>query len=339
MSNEVAIRGNAALAPLGQEKLQLLKSVLNIKCSDNMLLFFGEVCQRIQLDPFRKQIYLIMRKDRDGNPVPAIQTGIDGYRAIAARTGEYAGQDEPTHNPTAEDEGYPRWSRATVYRFQHGQRIAYTATARWAEYVQFQRDGRTPMGLWKDRPFGMLDKCAEALALRKGFPETAGMELEGAGSESEAPEYSDEAPAGAAALNAKVAQLAGVKEVRIPAGDGPAAEQLRAEPGKVRALETPPPPAEAMPPPFKPKDIYPPPARSPIAPPEPKGTIPLQERWEAGVRAFAALGTEEDDLYSLLNFTKGQEITKEIMDKASDLYRYMAKQPKPLPFDENAQQS
>jgi hypothetical protein len=52
-----------------------------------------------------------------------------------------------------------------VYRLTQGQRFAYTATARWSEYKPDQNDF-----MWRKMPHTMLGKCAEALALRKGFP-------------------------------------------------------------------------------------------------------------------------------------------------------------------------
>ena len=53
----------------------------------------------------------------------------------------------------------------TVWRFVQGQRCAFAATARWAEYKPDANDF-----MWKKMPHTMLAKCAEALALRKGFP-------------------------------------------------------------------------------------------------------------------------------------------------------------------------
>jgi len=47
----------------------------------------------------------------------------------------------------------------------HDQRCGFTATARWSEY---KPDSDF---MWRRMPHTMLGKCAEALALRKGFPQ------------------------------------------------------------------------------------------------------------------------------------------------------------------------
>jgi len=91
-----------------------------------------------------------------------IQTGIDGYRLTAARTRAHAGTDDAIFD--SEDEDYPNKATTTVYRFVQGQRVPYTATARWSEYCQENGPG------WKRMPYLMLAKCSEALALRKAFP-------------------------------------------------------------------------------------------------------------------------------------------------------------------------
>ena len=54
----------------------------------------------------------------------------------------------------------------TVYRMVSGQRVAFSASARWAEYAPQGSQGF----MWQKMPFLMLGKVAEALALRKAFP-------------------------------------------------------------------------------------------------------------------------------------------------------------------------
>lgn len=120
--------------------------------------FFAAICRRVQLDPFTKQIYCIQRGGKW-----TIQTGIDGYRLIAARTGDLAGIDDAEYD--TEDSNHPAWARVTVWRFVQGQRVPFTAKARYSEYKPAQG-----AQMWDRMPYLMLAKCAEALALRKAFP-------------------------------------------------------------------------------------------------------------------------------------------------------------------------
>lgn len=134
------------------------------------LQLFLYTAKRVGLDPLTKQIHFIKRRTRqpDGTykEVGTIQTGIDGYRAIAERTGTLAGIDDATFD--TETEVHPNKATVTVYRMVSGQRVGFTASARWSEYAQ-QYNGKIG-GLWAKMPYLMLAKCAEALALRKAFP-------------------------------------------------------------------------------------------------------------------------------------------------------------------------
>jgi phage recombination protein Bet len=130
------------------------------------------VAKRSGLDPFSKQVHFVKRKVWNGakkayDEVGTIQTGIDGYRAIAERTGTLAGIDDAVFD--SEDKDHPNKATVTVHRFLNGTRIGFTASARWAEYAALDRDGN-PAAMWKKMPYLMLAKCAEALALRKAFP-------------------------------------------------------------------------------------------------------------------------------------------------------------------------
>lgn len=147
----------AALRQLGVEKVN----------ESDLAVFFHQ-CVRTGLDPFAKQVYLVGRWDgRAQTTKYTIQTGIDGYRLIADRTGAYAGSDESwVEGPN----GLPTSATVTVYKAIAGNVRGFTATAHWSEYCQTTKDGR-PMGLWAKMPHRMLAKCAEALALRKAFPQ------------------------------------------------------------------------------------------------------------------------------------------------------------------------
>lgn len=143
-------------------QLDLIKRLYAKDCTNDEFLLFIEVAKRTGLDPFSRQIYAIKRGSK-----MVIQTSIDGYRLIADRGGNYAGNDEAVffHNP----EGLLIRATAKVWKFVNGQRCDFTATAVWDEYVQLDSQGKVTK-MWADKPYIMLAKCAEAQALRKAFP-------------------------------------------------------------------------------------------------------------------------------------------------------------------------
>lgn len=177
------------------EQIRLLGETVAKGCDQNELAFFLNVCKMKRLDPFSQQVHVVKRWDSDlGREKMTIQIGIDGFRVIAARTGELAGNDEPIYD--TEEGPHPNKATVTVYRWSQGkglgERIPYTASARFSEYVQTKKDG-TPNRMWATKPFIMLGKCAEALALRKAFPdEYSGLysdeEMEQADNETHAPQ-------------------------------------------------------------------------------------------------------------------------------------------------------
>jgi phage recombination protein Bet len=135
-----------------------------------VLRMFSRFCADSGLSPFKRQIYLQKRKaKKNGVYVDnfSIEPGIDGLRAIAEQTGNYAGSDDAVfeHNET----NHPVKATVTVWKLVKGVRCPFTASARWDEYVP-QEDW-----MWRKMPHGQLEKCAEAKALRKAFPNLAGM--------------------------------------------------------------------------------------------------------------------------------------------------------------------
>jgi phage recombination protein Bet len=142
--------------------LKTVQSVLAPDLTADELKLFAMVANRSGLDPFAKQIYAVKRKGR-----VTFQTGIDGYRSIAARTGMYDGQDEPEYGPVCvcgtEPQGHPESATVRVYR--KGVARAIAATAFWHEYKPGDNDF-----MWVRMPRVMIAKVAEALALRKAFP-------------------------------------------------------------------------------------------------------------------------------------------------------------------------
>lgn len=68
---------------------------------------------------------------------------------------------------------YPEYCIVTVKRIVKGNIVSFKAKEYWIEnYAKKSKDSRDPNQMWFDRPRGQLAKCAEAQALRKGFPES-----------------------------------------------------------------------------------------------------------------------------------------------------------------------
>lgn len=149
------------------EEVALIKSQIAPKANDTELKLFLYQCERTGLNPLARQIYAIHRWS-SGSEKMTIQTSIDGFRVIAERSGVYGGQSEPEFDYKGEA---LNCCKVRVYKFNNGVRYeASVGVAFWSEYVQLGKDQK-PMGLWAKMPHTMLAKVAEALALRKAFPQ------------------------------------------------------------------------------------------------------------------------------------------------------------------------
>lgn len=151
----------AALAQIGVQK-----------ASDADLAVFFHQSQRTGLDPFAKQIYMIERQGKQ-----TIQTGIDGFRLIARRTIDrthegfgyrptlWCGRDGQWRDVWLDSEP-PAAAKVVVVR--GGQE--FDAIALFDSYAGRKRDGGLN-NMWNTQGAHMIAKCAEALALRKAFPQ------------------------------------------------------------------------------------------------------------------------------------------------------------------------
>ncbi len=151
------------------KQLSALKQLGLQEASAGDLGVFLHFCQRTGLDPFARQIYMIGRAGRF-----TIQASIDGLRLVAQRSGKYGGQT-PTFWCGEDGVWVDVWlektppAAAKVGIYHQDWREPLWATAKFDSYA-VAYNGKLS-GLWAKMPDLMIAKCAEALALRKAFPQ------------------------------------------------------------------------------------------------------------------------------------------------------------------------
>ena len=166
---------SVTIQDFNSDEITLIKDTICRGASDNELQLFLSIAKKTGLDPFTKQIYCVPRWDSKLNRnVYSAQTSVDGLRLIALRSGHYAGQLGPFWCDT-DGVWQDVWIKNTppvaakVGILRHDFKEPLWAVAKWDAYKQTDKNGNVTK-FWAKMPDLMLSKCAESLALRKGFP-------------------------------------------------------------------------------------------------------------------------------------------------------------------------
>ncbi len=160
------------------------------KTADSVIMALA-YCKARKLDPFKRPVNIVPVWDSNrGCMIETVWPSITEHRITAHRTGVYAGIDDTEYGPletrtftgrvkrdnqwkdeTVEDLEFPAWAKVTVYKMIGGVRCPFTAKVYWLEAYGKQGRSDLPNSMWQQRQHGQLEKCAEAAALRKAFPE------------------------------------------------------------------------------------------------------------------------------------------------------------------------
>jgi phage recombination protein Bet len=195
--NNVVTMHKRGLMDFSGKQLDLIRRTVAAELNSDEFDMFISIARQNGLDPFKKQIYAIVyNKDKPDKRKVSFITGIGGYRAIAQRSGLYRPDEEAPR--IVQDESLKsdinplgiQHAEVTVYRYgPDGKWYPITGRAYWAEYAPIKDEwaqddngkwrptGKTTLdtgGNWGKMPHVMLAKCAEADALRKGWPEDLG---------------------------------------------------------------------------------------------------------------------------------------------------------------------
>ena len=198
------------------------------QATDSEVRVFLHHCQRTGLSPFDRHIYASFRWDgRAQRERMQVQATIDGFRAVAERSGKYLGQDGPFWTADGKwsdvwlTDGPPKAAKVGVWK--QGAKAPTYGVAHFEEYAQRNKSGGLT-GLWPTMPANQLAKCAEALALRKAFPN----QLSGIYTTEEMAQADNESPTPQVIVDSKP----------------PASAEPEPEPEQVSAVATEPPPDE-----------------------------------------------------------------------------------------------
>lgn len=183
---------------LQPQQLALVRRTIASDCDQNEFDLFMQAAKSYGLDPFRKQIMpLVFSKDNPKKRRMAIVVSRDGLRVMAQRCRDYRPASDPAHferDDALVSETNPKGLISATVRLwkqdNRGEWYPVAGEALWDEFAPVREiwaenpetNRREPTGRmeldksgnWHKMPTLMLAKCAEAQALRAGWPDQFG---------------------------------------------------------------------------------------------------------------------------------------------------------------------
>lgn len=165
----------------------LVEAIFPNATSTESVILALSYCRARKLDPFKRCVHIVpIYNSEMRRYVDTVWPGIGELRITAFRTGEYAGRGDTQYGPDvtmawASGDGsvevtFPEWAQVTVKRLVKGHIVDFSGPrVYWLEtYATRKHNDDAPNTMWRDRPRGQIEKCAEAAALRAAFPEEIG---------------------------------------------------------------------------------------------------------------------------------------------------------------------
>lgn len=189
MTKDLVNNQSGSLALPQDHVMELMASSAYPACTPMEVRLIYDYCAAKGFDPLSKPVHLVKMPGPGGSWIPTVMQGINALRVTAERTGLHSGTAVESHgNQVLEYEvkkgnavekiklNAPIYSECIVKK-----RAAKSSTdiSEWKARVYFteavglKKTGE-PNSMWLKRPYGMLEKCAEAAALRRAFPDVIG---------------------------------------------------------------------------------------------------------------------------------------------------------------------
>jgi phage recombination protein Bet len=174
MPPQTIVQGNRTRT-LKREEIELLQKTVAKGTNPEEFMYFMTICRKHRIDPFTKQIYCVVWPTEQGKSHEVvIIMGIGGYRMTAARDHkDFGGTSKAVFTWPATPMKTPANrlipETATVRAIRKGGEYS-EAEVYWEEFAPRDLTAKRS-DFWNRMPKHMLAKCAEALAIRKAFPD------------------------------------------------------------------------------------------------------------------------------------------------------------------------
>lgn len=157
-----------------EERIKLIKNTLAKDATPEEFRLFIELAKVYNLDPFKKQIFLIKNKNRPNDPA-TIMVSHAGMMHIAHESGKFGGMETyviTRDNKTALICNNDDVAGAVCYVYRTDWQKPLMHAVSFEEYYRKMPPGYK--NIWDEKPITMIKKVAEAGALRRAF-DTGGL--------------------------------------------------------------------------------------------------------------------------------------------------------------------